>query len=84
MQVNFTIMDFLAQVKMINVLLFCSPTRETIHVNACLSYNLFQFKQGCCQINATSMQIANFKDLETSENFRILKGLYFLSADEFL
>lgn len=49
-----------------------------------LSYNLFQFKQGCCQINATSMQIANFKDLETSENFRILKGLYFLSADEFL
>lgn len=40
-----------------------------------LSHNVFQFRQGFCQINATSMQIANFKDLETSENFRLLRGL---------
>lgn len=40
-----------------------------------LPHNVFQFRQGFCQINATSMQIANFKDLETSENFRLLRGL---------
>lgn len=34
-QVIFTIMDFLDQIKKIHVLIFWSPTRETIHVNAC-------------------------------------------------
>lgn len=47
--------------------LFSAAQQETLsmlmHV---LLHNLFQFTQGCCQINATSMKIANNKDLETS------------------
>lgn len=47
--------------------LFSAAQQETLsmlmHV---LLHNLFQFTQGCCQINVTSMKIANNKDLETS------------------
>lgn len=47
-----------------------------------LSHNLFQFRKGYWRINATSTPIANVKDLETSGNFKLLRGLEFPSADE--
>lgn len=40
-----------------------------------LSHNLFQLRKGRWQVNATSMPITNVKDLETSGNFRLLRGL---------
>lgn len=74
-------MDFLGQIKRIKVLILQQDKLSMLmHV---LSHNLFQLRQGWGQINATSMQIANSKDLEASGNFRFLRGLYFLSADDF-